>query len=405
MRRTMDAQHRNVLVLSATQATLQITGVTMVAITGLAGYALADNKSFATVPLTCYVLGSAITTIPASFLMKAIGRRGGFQTGTSLGMVGGAICSYAMYIASFWLLCAGMLVMGMYTAFGKYYRFAAADAASESFHAKAISFTLAGGILGGVIGPEMAKQTKDLFPDHVFLASYLSLIGVCMLATAILTRLDIPLLTEHERKDPGRPLKVIMRQPVFIVAALAAMLSYGIMNLMMTSTPLAMRAHDHHFNDAALVLEWHVIGMYGPSFFTGSLVYRFGALNVILTGIALMFACIVAALAGTAFINFWTAMFVLGIGWNFMYVGGSALLTECYTPSERAKTQAANDFLIFLTMAISSMSSGLLLNKSGWHAVNWGSLPFLILATGATLWLMWQRRGPGVVSATAVGKD
>ena len=223
----MEKQHRNVLVLSATQATLQITGVTMVAITGLAGYALADNKSFATVPLTCYVLGSAITTIPASFLMKAIGRRAGFQAGTLIGMLGGAICSFGLYIANFWLLCAGMMVMGMYTAFGKYYRFAAADAATDSFRAKAISFTLAGGILGGIVGPEMAKRTKDLFPDHVFLGSYMSLAVVCLLAALILTRLDIPQLTEHERKDPGRPLGAIMRQPVFIVAVLASMLSMG----------------------------------------------------------------------------------------------------------------------------------------------------------------------------------
>jgi MFS family permease len=392
----MEKQYRNVMVLSATQSTLQITGVTMIAITGLAGYALSDNKAFATVPLTCYVLGSAMTTIPASLLMKSIGRRAGFQTGTSIGMAGAAICSLAVYLASFWLLCAGMMVMGMYTAFGKYYRFAAADAASESFRAKAISFTLAGGILGGIIGPEMAKRTKDIFADHVYMGSYMSLMFVCLLATLLLTRLDIPKLSEHDQKDPGRPLSVIMRQPVFVVAVLASMLSYGIMNLMMTSTPLAMRAHDHHFNDAAFVLEWHVIGMYAPSFFTGSLIYRFGVLNVILAGIVLLFLCIVSALAGTALINFWTAMFLLGVGWNFMYVGGSALLTECYTPAERAKTQAANDFLIFVTMAISSMSSGLLLNKSGWHAVNLGSIPFLLLATAATLWLMWQRRArPG----------
>ncbi len=392
----MEKQYRNVLVLSATQSTLQITGVTMIAVTGLAGYALADNKSFATVPLTCYVFGSALTTIPASFLMKWIGRRAGFQTGTALGMIGGAICTLAMYFASFYMLCAGMMVMGMYTAFGKYYRFAAADAASESFRAKAISFTLAGGILGGIIGPEMAIRSKDLFADHMYMGSYLSLIAVCFLAMLILTRLDIPQLSETERKDPGRPLGVIMRQPVFIVAALSSMLSYGIMNLMMTSTPLAMRAHDHHFNDAALVLEWHIIGMYGPSFFTGSLIQRFGVLQVILTGVVLLFVCIGAALAGTEFSNFWVAMFLLGVGWNFMFVGGSALLTECYTPSERAKTQAANDFMVFATMAISSMSSGLLLNKSGWQAVNLGSIPFLALATAATLWLMWKRR----VSAT-----
>jgi MFS family permease len=389
----MEKQIRNVLVLSSTQATLQITGATMTAVTGLAGYALAADKSFATVPLTFYVLGSAITTIPASLLMKSVGRRAGFQIGTAIGMCGGALCSAAIFLASFWLLCVGMTVMGMYTAFGKYYRFAAADAARYDFRAKAISLTLAGGIVGGVVGPEMAKRTVDLFADHLYLGSYLSLIFVCMLAMLVLARLDIPKLPEHELNAAGRPLGSIMRQPVFVVAVLASMLSYGIMNLMMTSTPLAMRAHDHHFNDAAFVLEWHMIGMYGPSFFTGSLINRFGVLSVILAGIVLLFVAIVSALAGTALLNFWMALFMIGLGWNFMYVGGSALLTECYTPSERAKTQAAHDFLVFSTMAVSSMSSGMLLNKSGWHAVNYGAAPFLVLATAATLWLMWRRRG------------
>ena len=396
----MEKQHRNVLVLSGCQATLQTTGATMIAVTGLAGFALATDKSLATVPLTCYVLGSAITTIPASLLMNALGRRAGFQVGTFLGMCGAAVCSLAMYVASFWLLCAGMTVMGMYTAFGKYYRFAAADAAHPDFRAKAISLTLAGGIVGGIFGPEMAKRTTTLFADQVYLGSYLSLILVCLLATLLLTRLDIPKLSDHERQDSGRPLGEIMRQPVFIVALLASMLSYGIMNLMMTSTPLAMRAHDHHFNDAALVLQWHMIGMYGPSFFTGSLIHRFGVLNIILAGIVLLFLCIVLALADTGLLNFWAALFLLGVGWNFMYVGGSALLTECHAPSERAKTQAANDFMIFVTMAISSASSGILLNKSGWQAVNYGSIPFLVLAAAATLWLMWQRRAAATACLT-----
>ena len=309
----MEKQYRNVLVLSSTQSTLQITGVTMVAITGLAGYSLADNKAFATVPLTCYVLGSAMTTIPASYLMKRVGRRIGFQLGTAVGMLGSIACSFAVYMAQFWMLCAGMMVMGVYTAFGKYYRFAAADAASVEFRAKAISLTLAGGIVGGVTGPEMAKRTHDLFADYPYMGSYMSLGFVCLLAMLILTRLDIPKLSEKEIHDPGRPLAKIMRQPEFIVAVLASMLSYGIMNLMMTSTPLAMRAHDHHFNDAAMVLEWHVFGMYGPSFFTGSLINRFGVLNVILTGIALMFVCIFTALSGTEFIHFSVALFVLGV--------------------------------------------------------------------------------------------
>jgi predicted MFS family arabinose efflux permease len=291
-----------------------------------------------------------------------------------------------------------MFLMGIYTAFGKYYRFAAADAADDSFRAKAISLTLAGGMFGGVIGPELTKHTSQAFQAYSYLGSYISLGIVCLLAMLILTRLDIPKLSEQERKHSGRPLSAIVRQPVFIVAAMSSMLSYGIMNLMMTSTPLAMHAHDHHFNDAAFVLQGHMIGMYAPLFITGSLINRWGALNIILAGIALLFVCIVAALADTMLINFWMAMFLLGVGWNFMYVGGSTLLTECHTPAERAKTQAANDFMVFATMAISSMSSGLLLSKSGWHAVNLGSIPFLVLALGATLWLILQRRSTARIS-------
>lgn len=406
----MQKQHKNVLVLSACQATLQTGGVTLVLVTGLAGIALAPVAAFATAPLTCYVIGSALTTFPASMLMKAVGRRNGFQAGTAIGMVGAGINALAIYMASFWLLCLGMMIMGSYTAFGKYYRFAAADATDAHFRAKAISLTLAGGIVGGFVAPEMAKRTKDLFVDHMFLGSYLSLMVVCVVAALVLTQLDIPQLSEKERKEGGRPIREIMRQPAFIVAALAGALSYGIMNLFMTSTPLAMRAHDHHFNSAAFVLEWHVLGMYGPSFFTGSLIQKFGVLKVILAGIVLLFGAVLAALAGTGVINFWIALFVLGVGWNFMYVGGSALLTECHTPAERAKTQAANDLMVFCTMAISSMSSGMLLTMSGWHAVNYGTIPFLLLASGFTLWLMWLRSNgqsgvaPIVITAPAEAK-
>jgi predicted MFS family arabinose efflux permease len=215
-------------------------------------------------------------------------------------------------------------VMGCYTAFGKYYRFAAADAAEPDFKARAISLTLAGGIAGGILAPEMAKRTTGLVDTHPYLATYISLMAVCAVAMLILTRLDIPKLSEHDRKDSGRPLSAIMTQPVFLVASLASALSYGIMNLFMTSTPLAMRAHDHHFNDAAFVLQWHVIGMYAPSFFTGSLINRFGVLNIILAGIGILFLCIVAALAGESVFYFWMSLSLLGIGWNFMYVGGSA---------------------------------------------------------------------------------
>jgi MFS family permease len=238
----------------------------------------------------------------------------------------------------------------------------------------------------------MAKHTTAASQAEPYLWPYVSLAFVCLLGVLFLTRLDIPKLSALERKESGRPLSEIMMQPAFIVAALAGALSYGIMNLMMTSTPLAMRAHDHPFNDAAFVLQWHMIGMYGPSFFTGHLINRFGVLNIIMAGIALLLGCVAVALSGTTLLNFWTALFVLGVGWNFMYVGGSALLTEAHTPAERAKTQAANDFLVFVTMAISSMSSGMLLHQGGWHTVNYGTIPFLVVAAAATLWLMWLRR-------------
>jgi MFS family permease len=256
-----------------------------------------------------------------------------------------------------------------------------------------------------VIGPELTKHTSPLFADYKYLGAYVSLGIVCLVAMLILTRLDIPQLSAQDRKHSGRPLGEIMRQPAFMVAALASAFSYGIMNLMMTSTPLAMHAHHHHFNDAAFVLQGHMIGMYAPSFITGSLINRFGVLNIILVGTTVMFVCIVAALADTMLLNFWLSMFLLGVGWNFMFVGASALLTECHTPAERAKTQAANDFMVFATMAISSMSSGLLLNKSGWHAVNLGSIPFLVVAAAATIWLIWQRRsGARVAVAREAGE-
>jgi predicted MFS family arabinose efflux permease len=387
----VETQYRNVVVLSGCQAALQTVGATVIAVSGLVGAVLASDASLATIPLTCYVLGAAVTTVPASLLMHAIGRRAGFQVGTALGALGAGLCAAAVHAASFALFCAGLMVLGMHTAFGKYYRFAAADAAAVDFKAKAISLTLAGGLVGGYFGPELARRTVGLAAGHAYLASYLSLIAVCVAAGLMLTRLDIP-RPAQERQGSGRPLSEIMRQPVFIVAALAGMLSYGVMNLMMTATPLAMRVHEHQFHDATFVLQWHMIGMFAPSFFTGALINRIGAPSVILAGIVLIFACIGAALADTALLNFWTALFLLGIGWNFMYVGGSALLAECHTSAERAKTQAANDLLIFATMAISSASSGLLLNQSGWKAVNYGSLPFVLIAMSATLWLMWQRR-------------
>lgn len=387
----MDRAKKNVGILALCQALLLTNNVTLIAVNALIGHALAPNKALATLPITTYVIGAALTTMPASLLMRRIGRRGGFMGGSLLGLLGASLCTWGLGIASFWLICFGTLVMGMYNAFGQYYRFAAADVASSKFKSKAISLVLAGGIVGGIIGPELTKWSKD-WVETPFMGSYLLLMGLSVAATVLVSRVDIPPSAEARQPGSGRPLSRIVMQPVFAVAALGAMIGYGAMNLLMSVTPLAMQHHGHHFNDAAMVLEWHVIGMYGPAFFTGSLINRFGVLKVMLWGAVLMLASVFIALAGVGFIHFLAALFLLGVGWSFLYVGGTTLLTESYRPEEKAKAQGANDFLVFATMAVSSLSSGALLTRGGWETVNVWALPFLVVAGAATAWLAMLRR-------------
>src|SRR3990172_5128163 len=273
---------------------------------------------------------------------------------------------------------------------------APADSASIDFKSKAISLVLAGGIAGGILGPETSKVSKDFFVQAAFAGSYLSLGVFCLLAIGLILLIDIPPLTVAERKESGRPLTAIARQPAFLVAVLSAVVGYGVMNLLMTATPLAMVACQHPFSDAAFVIQWHVIAMFAPSFFTGTLIKRFGVVNVMLTGVVLNFGCIAVALAGLEVAHFWAAMVLVGVGWNFMFIGGPPFLTECHTPSERGKVQGANDLAIFLTMIATSLSSGLLFTLQGWELMNQLAVPFLLLAGIAMLWLaaVWRRPQP-----------
>ena len=390
-------QRRNVAVLAACQALLFTNNSILIAVNGLAGYALAADKSLATLPVTGWVVGAALTTYFASLLMKRIGRRGGFTVGALIGIVGAGICSAALAIGSFWLLCLGTTVFGAYNAFGQYYRFAAADAATSDFKPRAISYVLAGGLVGGIVGPATSRFTVEWLPT-TYLAAYLSLIGFIVLVLVLLRLLEIPEPTAAESAERGRPLAKIVAQPAFIVAVLAAAFGYGVMNLLMTATPLAMGVCGHPYSAAATVISAHVVGMFAPSFVTGDLIRRFGVLNVMLWGVVLNLVCIGVALAGVEVAHFWWALVLLGVGWNFMFIAATALLTETYHPAEKAKAQGLNDLVIFITMAISSFSSGMILERNGWQTLNYAAIPFVAAVGVAAVWLTVKRKS---VVATA----
>ncbi|HJP21112.1 MAG TPA: MFS transporter [Alphaproteobacteria bacterium] len=387
----MNRAQRNVTVLAACQALLLTGNAILIALSPLVGFELAADKAYATLPVTTYVVATALSTVPASFLMKRVGRRVGFMSGAVIGVLAGALSSYAIYAGDFLLFSAGTGLAGLYNAAGQYYRFAAVDVASGSFKSKAISFVLAGGIVGAFLGPGSAIWTRDIFPDHLFLGSYMSTMIFAFLAIGLLMLVDIPPPSEEERQSGGRSLATIAAQPVFLVAVLGGMIGYGVMNLVMTATPLAMTAHHHPFGDTAMVIQWHIVGMFAPAFFTGTLINRFGVLKIMLAGTLLMFACVAVALSGFEFLYFWTSLVLLGLGWNFLFVGGTTLLTECYVPAEKFKVQAINDFLVFGTVAAASLTSGTLLHLIGWHAVLYGALPFLALTGLASLWLLRRR--------------
>lgn len=393
---------KNIALLAAAQALLLTNGITLVAINGLLGMQLASDKRLATLPITTYVIGGALATLPAAFFMKRFGRRAGFMLGAGLGMLGALLSAFAVGIGSFWLLCLGTVFAGIYNAFGQQYRFAAADAAPPDWKGKAISLTLAGGILGGVIGPEVGKLTRTLL-EPTYLASYGALAGFALLSMLIASRLDIPPLSVSEQKAVARPLARIARQPALVVAVLAAAAGYGVMNLLMTATPLAMDVCGMPFADTAFILQWHVIGMFAPSFFTGDLIKRFGVLNILIVGAVLMFVCIGIALSGVTLMHFWWALVLLGVGWNFLFIGGTTLLTETYRPEEKAKVQGSNDFIVLGVQGLTSLFSGVLITSDGWASLNAYALPIIAMTALATSLLWLYRRSARSREASKVG--
>jgi MFS family permease len=387
----MRTSYRDVFLLACCQALLLTNAAGLITMNGLVGYSLTDTKTLATLGVTAYVLGSAATTMPASLWMARVGRRAGFMAGALANIGGCALAALALGLRSFALYCVATALMGIYNAFGLQYRFAAAEVAAPADKPKAISLVLAGGIVGGFIGPESARRAIGLFPTP-FLGGFVLLAVYALAALAVQSRVRVPSPTLEERAGGGRPLSVIVRQPVFVVAALSGGLGYGLMNLLMTATPIAMDFCSHPFAAVAFVIEWHVVGMYAPGFFTGSLIRRFGVLNVILAGLVLLAVAVAVALGGNTIPHFWAALVLVGMGWNFMYVGGTTLLTESYAPAEKARTQGTNDFIVFATMGVSSLASGAMVSTAGWETMNRAVLPFLALIAAAVLWLARRRR-------------
>jgi len=375
--------------LTVLQALLFTNNVSLAVVNGLAGLAIADNKLFATLPVAGYVLGGAVWAMPAAALMSRFGRRAGYTIGSVVAMLGSLLAWYAMTQKSLPLLCFATFVLGLYNAFGASLRFAAADVADlhrPSFRARAISLVVTGGIAGGVIGPELAKWSSDWLPTR-FSGTYLTLVGFALASLLLVQLLRLPFRREAPVAGAVRPLAEILRQPVCWFAIMTTALGYGIMNLLMVATPLAMEVCRHPFASAALVIEWHVVGMFAPGLVTGSLIARFGIMPIIVTGCLLMLGCVAIALSGVDLMQFLSALLLLGIGWNFMYTGGTTLLTSAYRPAERIKVQGFMDLCVFSVMVTSSASSGVLLFVNGWTVLNLLAAPFVLLVLGTALWL------------------
>jgi predicted MFS family arabinose efflux permease len=383
----MTRDRKAVLVLAVCQLLFGTSRSLLISTAPLIAYTIAVHKELATLPHAMVIVGTALLTLPASLIMHRLGRRDGFLIGTVLGAAGGAVCIYAILNASFWFFTLGTLLYGSFAGFAQHYRFAAADVADIDFRPKAISLVLASGVIAAFAGPETAKFAKDLFGAAPFVGSYAALIAIMLGSAATLMLLDIPKPTQAEREGPRRPMAEIMRQPVFIAAALAATLGQAVMNFLMTATPIAMTQASHSFADTALVIEWHVFGMFAPGFFTGNLIRRFGEIRIIMAGLFLELVCIGVALSGTQVFDFWLSMLLLGVGWNFAFTGGTSLMTSAYrNVAERAKTQGAMNLIIYGFVACVSLSSGAFVHYLGWAWVNYLALPLLAVAVAVTLW-------------------
>src|ERR1700754_932064 len=392
----------NVVRLAAAQALTGANSAVIFATGSIVGATLAPDVSLATVPLSMYVVGLAAGTLPTGAISRAYGRRVAFIIGTGCGVLTGLLGAFAILHASFPLFCGATFLGGLYGAVSQSYRFAAADGASAEYRPKAVSWVMAGGVFAGVLGPQLVQWTMDVWQPYLFAFSFVLQAVVALVAMAVLSGIDAPRPAPSDLHG-GRPLFEIVRQPRFIAAALCGIIAYPMMNLVMTSAPLAMKMCGLSVSDSNFGIQWHIVAMYGPSFFTGSLIARFGAQRIVATGLLLEAVAATIGLSGITAMHFWATLIVLGIGWNFGFVGASALVLETHRPQERNKVQAFNDFLVFGMMAVGSFSSGQLLANYGWSAVNMVVFPPVMLGLAVLSLASFARRRRSRLDA-AMGK-
>ncbi|MEM9482624.1 MAG: MFS transporter [Cyanobacteria bacterium P01_F01_bin.116] len=387
----MKSAKSQVALLALCQATAITTNTVLVTVAALIGYALATDKALATLPLAMRQVAMMAATIPASLLMQKIGRRNGFLVGNLIGLVGAGIGIYSLTIANFWLFTVSTTFLGTAGGFVGYYRFAAADIADHAFRAQAISWVLAGGIIAAILGPWLATGSQGWFNSELYIGALVAILGLHIVAGLLLFGLQIPSTALAHHIHETRSLVKIMQQPKFLVATLGSTVGFSVMAFVMTATPLAMAVESYSFGQTATVIQWHVLGMFAPSLVTGWLIKRLGVLPIIVTGAALNLGCMGLNLAGTSFWHFTIALFLLGLGWNFMYVGSTTLLTETHTPAEKGKVQAVHDFIMFSFVALVTFLAGPVFHQFDWTILNQMSWPLVFVTLLVVLWLQQKK--------------
>ena len=378
----------SVYLLATCQALMMSSTSLMITVSALVGLSLAEDKSLATLPLSLQFLGLMLTSLPASAIMGKLGRKQGFIIGSLFGLAGGVIAVWAILNHQFWGFAVAAFLVGVFNGFGTFYRFAAVDVAEGSNKPKAISYVMAGGVIAAFVGPNLANLGRGIFSAEQFAGGFVFVILFYFLVLLIMTFIHLPDVLVSDAEEQARPLKQIAKQPTFIVAVICGMLGYAVMSYLMTATPLAMKHHAHAFDDTAFVIQWHVLAMFAPSFFTGNLIQRFGVLKILMTGALLAILSVAINLLGVTVWHFWAGLVALGISWNFLFIGATALLTGAYRPSEKSKAQGINDFLVFTMVTIASLSAGMFQHNYGWKAVNIGALPLIVIIILSLLWLM-----------------